>query len=173
SQHSGKVLLVDMDLRKPRLHQLFRESTNPGMTDILRTDHGLEVDFSRYKVSQRIYFVPAGTPSMHPADLLESPRLKAFMTLASSEFDMICVDSPPVLSVPDTVIMGRLVDGAILVLHAGRTNTNDLIRTRDAFSKSGGCEIIGVVMNHFGETNRDRYYEPYLSSTSHDKPAQT
>ena len=153
-----------MDLRDPKLHELFSEEANPGVAEILKGDSGTNIDFSRYRLSNGIHFIPGGRPPVQPVDLLDSSHLKAFFSLTSSEFDIIFLDAPPVLALPDTAIISRMVDGVILVLHSGKTKTSDLIQARNALEKSGGCEIIGVVMNHFSEKNPDDYNRHYRAS---------
>jgi len=161
SRQGRKVLLVDMDLRKPSLHRLFPAASSSDVGEILTGHPEGKQDFGTYELPQGIYLVPGGSPLSHPEEAIHSPRLASFLEAARMEFHLVVLDSAPVLSVADTAALSRLVDGVLFVLRAGTTKTGDLKRAREVLEKGGNREVIGVVMNHYAEKEQYHHYAPY------------
>jgi capsular exopolysaccharide synthesis family protein len=163
ASQAHRVLLVDLDFRNPSLHQLFSVSAGPGMAEILTDSQEAHFDFSAYRLPQGIWFIPGGVARLQPAEVLDSPRLGAFLQAAASQFSSIVMDSAPVLSVSDTARLSHMADGVILVLRAGKTKTDELNQAREALAKGGSREIVGVVMNFCEEQEQFQHYGPYAS----------
>jgi capsular exopolysaccharide synthesis family protein len=161
AQQGHRVLLVDCDLRRPRVHQVFGHTQMPGLTNLLAgavqpTDaiHATEVD--------GLSILPAGTTPHNPSELLGSPRMKVLVDKLSNSYDVVIMDTPPVLVAADAAILGRHADGALLVARAGATRTAALREGVQQLS-AVGANIIGTVLNDpDGEVaRRTTYYGEY------------
>lgn len=142
-----KVVIVDTDLRRPRLHKIFDVPNETGVSTYLS---GMEADPGRLLVPTDVAgleFLPSGPIPPNPSELLNSERFAELgRTLLSRGYDHLIFDSPPVLSVADPVIIGSAVDGAILVVRAAKTPRQSV---RQATEKMGqpGVRALGVVLN--------------------------
>jgi protein-tyrosine kinase len=149
------VLLIDADLRRPSLHQLFGVSEAPGLMqylageaeliEILRRDDANEIIDPRgaHAVSN-IGFIPAGHGSDHSPELVGNHRIQELIASVSPHFSWIIVDSPPVLAVTDAVDLARAADGVLLVARGATTKFDVAQRAQAAFS---GSRILGFVLN--------------------------
>jgi len=167
-----RVLLIDCDLRRPRLHQVFRVPRSPGVAQVLRAD----LDSSaavRDTFFNGLSFLPAGRDTDGIADYMGSERMRALLEELSDNFDMIVIDTPPVLAVADAVALAPLVDGVLLVVGAG---TTDRHAVEQALSQLGsaGARVVGAVLNDSrGEVERYDgggdyygYQDDYAQSTN-------
>jgi protein-tyrosine kinase len=137
-----RVLLIDADLRRPSLHEMFQLPATSGLSEALRgaSDRALPL----YEVSPRLLVVPSGRPDPDPIGGLVSERMTQIVAQAMAQFDWVLIDTPPVGLVPDAKIIGALVDAAVLVILAGKS-PNALIR--QAIETLGPEKIFGVVLN--------------------------
>jgi protein-tyrosine kinase len=137
-----QVLLVDADLRRPMLHLLFGVSNRRGLSDALtdRQEHKV----ATVPINDTLTLVPAGRPQANPLGGLSSDRLKRIVADASSRFDWVIVDSPPVGVLADAHLVSESVDAAILVVRAGVTQFPDLEAAADTLGRE---RILGVVLN--------------------------
>jgi capsular exopolysaccharide synthesis family protein len=140
--YQRRVLLIDADLRRPRLHTLFNIPNDEGLYEALgaRTDRKVTV----VPVSPWLSVVTAGRPGPDPVQVLTSERLARVLEDAGSNFDWVIIDTPPVLVLPDAGLLMGLVDAAILVVGAGQTPYRMVKRAADALGRD---RIVGVVMN--------------------------
>jgi tyrosine-protein kinase Etk/Wzc len=165
-----RVLLVDCDMRRPRLHQVFRVPLSPGVAQVLRA--GLDPATAvRDTPFQGLSFLPAGRDTDAIADFIGSDRMRALLAVLSEHFDVIIIDTPPVLGVADAVALGPLVDGVVMVVGAGKTDRQAVEQALSQLA-SAGARVIGAVLNDSrGEVERygnDDYYT-YSSSYSQSK----
>jgi capsular exopolysaccharide synthesis family protein len=114
-----RVLLIDADMRKPRLHELFGDEQQPGLANIL-TGKTTAHDVRKTRIPG-LWFMPAGSLSQNPADLLGSERLEKLIVYLRQHFDWIVIDSPPVLAVTDAALISQVVSGVLVVVDCGRT----------------------------------------------------
>jgi capsular exopolysaccharide synthesis family protein len=137
-----RVLLIDADLRRPSLHEMFQLPATTGLSEALRgtSDRALPL----YEVSPRLMVVPSGRPDPDPIGGLVSERMRQIMAQAMAQFDWVLIDTPPVGIVPDAKVLGALVDAAVLVILAGKS-PSALIR--QAIDTLGPEKIFGVVLN--------------------------
>jgi capsular exopolysaccharide synthesis family protein len=144
ARQGQRVLLIDCDLRKPRLHQVFGVDRGKGVAEWLTGQ--VKIGDVLHNPMENLYLMTAGELPANPADLLDSPLTQAALREASSHFDMLLVDTPPVLAAPDAPILGRYVDGVLMVLRAGRTPERAARSAADQIESVGGY-LIGAVLN--------------------------
>ena len=153
-----RVLLIDADLRKPRLHEMFGEDQKPGLADVLSGKTSSR-DFRKTKVSG-LWLMPAGTPLRNPADLLGSPRFSKLIEELRAHFDWIVLDSPPVLAVADPCMIARVASGVLLVLDCGRTS-RDVAAAAVQRLEAVSAPILGAMLNRVVLDGRGESYLPY------------
>jgi capsular exopolysaccharide synthesis family protein len=154
-----KVLLVDADLRRPALHRIFQIDDGVGLDGLLsRQDGGLPLlPVARSGVD----IVCGSTPVPDPLPLLWSDGLKRFIESVTAVYDVVLLDSPPVLAVNDAACLAPLVRGVILVLKAGSVGEREAKRAKALLEQSGGT-IVGTVLNRFDDRFGPGSY-PYRS----------
>src|ERR1700719_228928 len=145
-----RVLLIDADLRRPRLHRLFEIPNSFGLTDILRITTPLEEIPVNQLVRQTkipgLCLVPSGPTTDGLTSLLYSPRLTEFLERVAKEFDLVLIDAPPMLYFADARVLGRHSDGGILVLRSGQTKRDAAMLARQRFDEDGTC-VLGTILN--------------------------
>ncbi len=164
AQAGHATLLVDGDLRRPRLHEIFDLSRTPGLTETLQND--LEEHAMKRPVDENLCVLPAGTEVESPTKVLGSARFREFLGEAQQYFDHIIVDSSPVLATADGPMLSDLCDTTLCVARAGVTTEDEL---GDALGVLGevGADVAGVVFNGFdismayGYKYRYRHYGRY------------
>lgn len=157
AQHGQRVLLVDCDMRKPAMNVLFHTQKAPGLSEVLTGGLELESVLRPHATLDNLFLVPSGTIPPNPAELLSSRRFKAFLEEAKQQFDLVMLDSPPVLMVTDPVIMSTEVDGTILVVRSKKTKRPVLKRTMEVLSQSYGRKL-GIVVNCLDTKSVEYYY---------------
>ena len=172
AQAGKKVLIIDCDLRKPRLHGVLGAKKSPGLVDYLF--HQVPVaNIIHPSEIENLSYIFAGTIPPNPSEILQSKALKQFLDEMRSSFDMIILDSPPVISVTDSEILSRIVDGTILVVSADSTEI-DLMTNAVDLIKNDNSPFLGVVLNKFtyknGYGSYYKYYYYYSNTTNGDKP---
>ena len=155
-----RVLLIDADLRRPSLDEVFMMPKGFGLNEALtgRTEQKVSV----IQVSRHLSLLPAGTPTPDPMATLTSDRMRRLIAEAASAFEWVIMDTPPIGILTDAKLLGSMVDGALLVVRAGRTPAELIQRSVDAIGKN---RILGVVLNraerHGGSMARDYTYDSY------------
>ena len=145
SQLGRRVLLVDADLHKSRLHEVFQIPNRLGLVSVLA--EGIEPSRAIVKTSvPGVFLVPSGPEAPNPSGLLASEAMQKFLELAAVNFDHVIVDSPPVLPVSDTLVFAQQTDGVVLCVRGGVTAREHVRRARDRVLRSG-VPIVGVVIN--------------------------
>jgi len=215
AREGARVLLVDSDLRRPRLHKIFRVSRAPGLADLLNPERSLYVEgepaqddgrpahaYSMMpelerptgkaeaeaappeagpRTTQRaasralpkstpirptsiknLSLLPCGSLSLHHAEVLTAGGFRSILQNIASEFDVIILDTPPVLVSADAVILSPIADGVLMVVRAGQTH-RDAAELAYQQLTSAGASVIGAVLNDpAGELDRERkYYYQY------------
>lgn len=168
AQLGRRVLLIDGDLRKPRLHEVFGVSNRSGLVNILaggeEPDHALTVS-----AVPNLSLIPSGPIPPNPSELLASDRMRELVRRARSRFDFVVIDTPPVLAVTDSTLIGSLVDGVVLCLRAGKVLREEARACRDRLLMSE-VKILGTVLNRHRESGgvggrRYLQYESYGTET--------
>lgn len=141
-----RVLIVDCDLRRPSLHQLFGVSNERGLTSAILEQGDGPLPVLPTAVPG-LGILPSGPLPPRPADLLGSRRMEALITRMRAEADIVLFDTPPVVAVTDAAVLATRVDGVLLVLQAGRTRRDRAREARQKLEKVK-ANIVGVVLNN-------------------------
>ncbi|MFZ4629726.1 MAG: polysaccharide biosynthesis tyrosine autokinase, partial [Blastocatellia bacterium] len=165
SQLGARVLLIDADLRRPTVHKTFKLPQMRGLSSFLSSNGEID-EFIVKLPSSNLSVMTAGPIPPNPAELIGSDRMRDLLRQLDQHFDHVIIDSPPLISVTDPVVLSTLVDGTILVVQAGRT-TKDLIRRARLELSGVGAKIFGVVLNNVNirrEGYDEYYYHRYYSN---------
>ena len=186
AQTGARVVLVSSDMRRPTLARTFGVEEEPGLSEVI--GGSVDLDTALRSVSdmmlgeikldkimespgiENVFVLPAGRLPINPAELLESKDFRDIIEELKKKFDVVILDSPPVLPVTDAVLLAGRVDGVIMAYEAGRTARSALARAKTQL-ESSGTKILGIVLNHInaetempaGQTYYYRYkYEKRL-----------
>ena len=159
AQSGQRVLLIDADMRKPRLHDVFSVGQEPGLSNILVGDAKVSKSVHHTSV-ELLWFLPAGLNPPNPAELLGSKRFKDFMFSLGQQFDFIVIDSPPVMPVTDPSIIAHMVSGVLYVVGSEMTNSHVARRALEQLDRAG-AHVIGAVLNRVDLKHNGYYYSHY------------
>lgn len=161
AQTGKRVLLVDGDLRRSRLHKVFKVSNEKGLTNIWQNDENIskfEYNIQQTKV-ENLYVMTSGTRPPNPSELLNTPLLEQFIKWAVSNYDMVMIDCPAVLPVSDTLLWGKYINKSIFVIKYGETNSK-LAQSAIDKMDNAGIKILGGVISQYkpkGITSYSKY----------------
>ena len=159
AQAYKKVLLVDCDLRKGRLHKLFGVANTSGYSNLLTSDLRSINKYIHPTRIENLSIITCGAYPPNPSELLASKKNKRLIGLLCGYFDIVIFDGAPVGGLADSVILSSLVDETIVVVRDGGTSRNDLIATKESLSKVG-AKVAGVVFN-MANRKSSKYYNSY------------
>src|SRR5229473_3455997 len=158
-QHGRRVLLIDADLRGPRLHLMFGTGSAPGLADYLQ---GKNDEFSIIQRGrlENLFLIPSGSEISNPAELVANGRLKFLLQRVEPLFDWIIIDSPPAVPVSDAGILAKSCDGVLMVVRSNQTPFDMARKAREEFA---GQTVVGVVLNGARDqpAYERYYYEAY------------
>ncbi len=150
-----RVVLVDLDLRHPDVHRLVGAHNEFGVSDVLLNRRSLEesIQYIRLpappgQVEQGLYFLSTGPPVANPTELLSSGRMQMLLEGLGKQADLVLLDTPPVLPVADTLVIGRMAAGAVLVTESRHTSIDAVIKAKDLLTRNQ-TRLLGVVLNKF------------------------
>jgi capsular exopolysaccharide synthesis family protein len=147
AQAGGKTLLIDCDLRKPALAGMLGQLRKPGLVEVLAEEMSF-YEAVQPTVIDNLDFLAGGTLPANPAEILGSDNMKSLLAMLSERYQLILIDSPPVLAASDPLVLSTLTDGLIMVAAAGRTKMKELDLARESIM-SVGAQVNGVVLNFF------------------------
>lgn len=147
AQSGKRVLLVDGDLRKPSLAEVFGAKHKPGFTDILRRSAALEEVAQRTPV-EKLFLLSSGSTPGNAGELLSADLLREFLVEARSAYDVVVFDSSPLLAVSDPSVLATFADAILLVVSAGKTRVQEIEQSQDILNNVG-IKITGVILNNF------------------------
>jgi len=159
AQTGARVLLIDADMRRARVHSVFDKPQHPGLSDFL---------VGRTKVSETVHatqvrslwVMPAGTPPPNPSELLSSKRFADLVASLGQHFDWAIIDTPPIMPVTDAAIVGHVVSGMVFVVGAEMTNRHTARRAVDQLRR-GEARFVGAVLNRVDLKHQGYYYSHY------------
>jgi len=167
AQGGKRVLLIDSDLRRPRLHRAFNVSRDHGLTELIMGTARID-DVIIHTEVPGVDLIPCGPIPPNPSELLGTPRMRELGEELAGRYDLILYDSPPVVAVTDAVVMSKSVDGVVLIAKAGKTTREILLKAARQLDDVGG-HILGTVLNDFNIRGAGyRYYYYYYHYRSRD-----
>ncbi|GAK54986.1 GumC2 protein [Candidatus Vecturithrix granuli] len=158
AQSGSKTLIIDCDLRKPRMHKIFNIAEHEqGITDMIANlgTNGLRITVKRTKIPN-LDLIPCGKIPPNPSELLGSERTRRLIEALSKVYDKILIDSPPVNVVTDPVILSQIAGGVIIIIRAGETGRDVVRRAREQLLDVK-ANILGGVLNSV-DLKKDNYY---------------
>jgi len=166
AQTGAKVLIIDADMRRPRLHSVFNISNAEGLSTLLSnelSEQGI-LDVIGYDNEAKLNLLTSGPVPPNPAELIASEQMSNLLKTLQKNFTHVVVDSPPIASFTDGVLIASMVDGVILVVNSGKSSRQVVRRSRQLLIDIG-AKIFGVVLNNVNLRSQDNYY--YYQSYYH------
>jgi capsular exopolysaccharide synthesis family protein len=164
AQTGAKVLIIDADMRRPRLHSVFDISNALGLSTLLSAEstEAETLEVIQYDAAAKLYLLPSGPLPPNPAELIGSEQMSNLLKTAQGNFTHVVVDSPPIASFTDGVLIASMVDGVILVVHSGKSSRQVVRRSRQLLVDIG-AKVFGVVLNNVNLRSHDNsyYYQSY------------
>ena len=173
AQTNAKVLLIDADLRRPRLRSIFGMNGRQGLSTVLSREMS-EADLLsliHQHDGSNLYVLASGPVPPNPAELLGSEQMRRMLKMLEPHFTHIVIDSAPVASFTDGVLISSMVDGVLMVIRCGQTPRETLYRSRQMLT-AGGANILGVVLNQV-EMRSTSYYQGYYQQPLIESNAET
>lgn len=156
SARSGRrTIIIDCDIRRPRLHELTGMANQSGLSDVLLRQRELD-DVIHADERSGAAFVTAGAPVPDPAAVLSSERMRKLLKDLASRYDLVILDSPPVLSVSDARVLSQMVDKTIFLVHWGSTRRHDVMMGVKQLIEAG-ADVAGLVLNRVNVRKHARY----------------
>lgn len=156
AQQGKRVLLIDADLRKPTVHYTFRTENHIGLSNVLTRQSSLEESVT-VTAQDKLWVLPSGPIPPNPSELLGSKGMNTLLEQAKDEYDVIILDTPPVLAVTDAQVLANLADGVVLVVSSGKTETEAAKKSKELL-ESAKAKILGVVLNNKKVQDSQYYY---------------
>lgn len=164
AQTGAEVLIIDCDLRRPRVHTHFNLTNGRGVTNYLSGETNIDELMQPYEKLPNLKIMPSGPVPPNPAELLSSDEMRKLLNTVSERFTHIIVDSPPAISFTDASILSTMIDGVMLVVHGGKSSRAVVRRAKQQLLDVG-AHIYGVVLNNVKlEGSNSYYYYGYYSS---------
>ena len=166
AQTGANVLVLDADMRRPRLHGIFETENRHGLSTILSSEIKDQEVFNMIQQHEAsgLHVLTSGPIPPNPAELIGSEQMRRLLNLLETNFTHIVVDSPPIASFTDGVLIASMVDGVLLVVHSGKSSRGIVRRSRQLL-QDVGAKIFGVVLNNVNLRSQDSYY--YYNSYYH------
>jgi capsular exopolysaccharide synthesis family protein len=159
AQAGQHVLMVSCDLRKPRLGQFFGIDEQAGLTTAILGEDSVENLIKPAPGTDSLWLLPSGPTPPNPAELLNGARAQQIFARLREAFDLVLIDSPPVLPVTDAVVLSKDVDATLLVVAAFRTSASDVHRAAEKLAQVN-ARVVGVVLNEATKQGAG-YYSGY------------
>jgi capsular exopolysaccharide synthesis family protein len=156
AQAGKRVLLIDADLRKPRLHKIFQTKNLNGLTNYLSSQADSK-DLEKPTPVPNLYVINSGPLPPNPVELLGAERMGSLLDDMKKRFDYVLIDAPPVLPVSDAIVLGSKIEGMILVIWGGKTTREALKRAKEKLS-THHIKCVGVILNNINLGEHDYYY---------------
>ncbi|ULG74946.1 CpsD/CapB family tyrosine-protein kinase [Macrococcus brunensis] len=158
AQAGYKTILIDADMRKPTQHKIFSDTNAMGLSNLIAGQAKL-ADVLKQTEVEKLHLITSGPVPPNPAELIGSKVMEDLLNHLDQEYDVIVIDTAPVLAVTDSKIIANLVDGSLLVVNANHGHRDKVISAKNELEKSE-AHILGVVLNELdvNEAGSDYYY---------------
>ena len=171
AQAGSSVLVVDTDLRRPKLHKIFNCKNFFGMTSLL-IESDLNLSAARHKTHiPNLDILPSGPIPPNPAELLASRKMQKVLKEFQARYDYVILDSPPMVSIADASILSRLADATLLVLGYGETTKEEAVKAHQQLQMAK-ANLIGVVLNGIPPHLNYYGYYGYYQEEPEEKPSR-
>ncbi|HEY8875894.1 MAG TPA: CpsD/CapB family tyrosine-protein kinase [Desulfosporosinus sp.] len=167
AQAGKSVLVIDADLRNPTQHKLFGLNNGQGLSVALVQDQDYQ-QYIRETAVPGVMVLTGGPIPPNPAELVGSNRMKRLIQELSTQYDVVLIDTPPIVAVTDAAILAQEVDGVILVLASGEVNKEYAQRAKELLDKVG-AKILGAVLNKVDMKTSEYYYYYYYHGSDDSK----
>jgi len=173
AEMGSKVLIIDADMRKPKLNRVFKTPLSPGLSDYLGNFCDLEKAIVPYKDVEGLYVMPSGKLPPNPTELILSPKFSQLLKTLEDKFDYVFIDAPPVCVVTDAAIISKNALGAVLVCRSQSTRMDVAKKAKAEIEQAGGqvlcallngidfSKVAGTVKKHKYRYYQDSYSDPY------------
>ncbi|MBO5362876.1 MAG: CpsD/CapB family tyrosine-protein kinase [Clostridia bacterium] len=152
----AKVVLIDADIRKGRIAKYFKTKSNPGLSDYLSGLVNLDEILHTSEINENLSYIPCGTHSPKPYELLESEKMTQLLEELKTKFDYIVIDTPPILLVSDSLAVAPKTDGTVLVCRHNLSYVSDMERSLSTLSFAK-ANVLGIVVNDYHNTQGKGY----------------
>lgn len=166
AQTGKKILLIDCDLRRPTVHKTMNVSNDKGLTNLLAEAIKLQECILATEINN-LFLLTSGPTPPNPSELLGSKKMQALIKELEQIFDIVLLDSPPVMVVTDAQILSTISSGVILVASYGETEKASLVKSKELLKKVD-ANILGVVINKVPEKSESYYYGKYYHTYYED-----
>ena len=156
AQQNKRVLVVDADLRRPKVHRIFDIPNHEGLTELL-ISMGEPEKFIIDTFVENLFVLPTGVIPPNPAELLASSRMKHFIENVRAKFDYVLVDIPPINVVTDGLLVANRMDGVVLLCDSGRVSIEEAKKAKDQLINAK-ANVLGVVLNNVSQEGSAYYY---------------
>jgi polysaccharide biosynthesis transport protein len=173
AQTGASVVIIDADMRRPRLQSIFDMQGQQGLSSILSSDtsDGDMLAMVRSDEESGLNILTSGPIPPNPAELLGSDQMRRLLAVLQQNYTHVVVDSPPVSSFTDGVLISSMVDGVLLVVHGGKSSRH-IVRRSKQLLNDVGAKIFGVVLNNINLQSHDYYYyQSYYGQKYYEKEA--
>ncbi len=160
AQSGARVLLIDCDLRRPRVHRHLDLENGAGLTTYLSGREDIDSLIRTHQLYPNLKVITAGPMPTNPADFLTSTEMRILLQVVGDRFDHVVIDSPPAISFADASIIATLVDGVVIVAHGDHSSRRVVKRVKQRL-EAVGANIFGVVLNQIDSRSHDYMYEYY------------
>jgi len=162
AQEGKRVLFIDADMRKPTMHHTFKLNNSRGLSNVLARQIALKVAIQPAEI-ENLDLLPCGPIPPNPAELLSSQNMDLLFEQALDVYDLLIFDTPPVLSVTDSVILANKCEGTILVVNSGKTEKEHAIKAKEAITASKKTRLLGAIINNV-KVQKDTAYAQYYGA---------
>ncbi|HMF57487.1 MAG TPA: polysaccharide biosynthesis tyrosine autokinase [Pyrinomonadaceae bacterium] len=174
AQTGASVLIIDADMRRPRLHSIFETVNGKGLSTYLSSEMSDAelLDMVEQHEPSGLHYLTSGPVPPNPAELLGSEQMRKLLSCIEKSFTHVIIDSPPIASFTDGVLISTIVDGVLLVVHGGKSSRHVVRRARQVL-QDVGAKIFGVVLNNVNISSHDHYYyQRYYQQSYYDSDSE-
>ena len=175
AQTGASVVIIDADMRRPRLHSVFDLTNGEGLSTLLSSE-ATEADITRVvkrEEASGLNILTSGPIPPNPAELIGSEQMASLLRKLQSQFNHVVIDSPPITSFTDGVLIASMVDGVILVVHSGKSS-RQVVRRARMLLQDVGARVLGVVLNNVDLRSQENYhyYQSYYGRSGYRTDGQ-